>query len=437
MSNLLMFMAESKFSIFSLMIFQGNIFHLSFSDLNEPQKNLLTLTIDEQCKKNAHEKIYTGDGLFIFRIRNFQECYDVELSIKHNDRHISGSPFCVKQLIPEHCRCPQNIENVMRAMKCPSNNKQIQHDLSPFSKVDFKHIREQIKKRFHNFRSSSLCNYAVKRNVIYRKCYGQYTGFSMFVDSILTSITNKVLLPDVEFFINLGDWPLVKKSSSSIPIFSWCGSSETMDIVLPTYDLTESTINMLHRVILDILSVQTEKWKWNDKVEKAFFRGRDSRRERLDLIDIAKAHPNLFNSSITNFFFFTDEVAKYGPKVPHISFKDFFEYKYQINIDGTVAAYRLPYLLAGNSVVLKQDSPYYEHYYNELKPFVHYIPFHRDPKLDLVEKVKWLKENDQEAQKIMKNARNFVREHLMPANIFCYYLLLLKVRKEKLFNVFC
>ena len=347
------------------------------------------------------------------------------------DRHVGGSPFYIEHLTPEHCRCPRNLAKVMKSMKCPSFNKQIHHDLLHYENLDFRVIKEQIQKRFQNFKSSSLCNYVVKSNKIYRKCYGQYTGFSMFADAMLASIVNKVQLPDLEFFINLGDWPLIKKSSSSIPIFSWCGSLETMDIVLPTYDLTESTLHMLHRVTLDIISVQREQWKWDEKVAKAFFRGRDSRRERLELIDINRDHPDLFNSSITNFFFFTDEIAKYGPKVGHIPFTDFFEYKYQINIDGTVAAYRLPYLLAGNSVVLKQDSPYYEHYYRDLQPFVHFVPFHRDPKLDLVEKVKWLKENDQAARKIMKNARNFVRENLMPSNVFCYHLLLLQVRKFK------
>lgn len=47
-------------------------------------------------------------------------------------------------------------------------------------------------------------------------------------------------------------------------------------------------------------------------------------------------------------------------------------------MDGTVAAYRLPYLLAGNSLVLKQDSPFYEHFYKKLIPNHHYIPFKRD-----------------------------------------------------------
>lgn len=71
------------------------------------------------------------------------------------------------------------------------------------------------------------------------------------------------------------------------------------------------------------------------------------------------------------------------------------QYKYQINIDGTVAAYRLPYLLAGDSVVLKQDSSYYEHFYNELQPWEHYIPIRADLG-DLLEKIQWAREHDEE-----------------------------------------
>lgn len=65
----------------------------------------------------------------------------------------------------------------------------------------------------------------------------------------------------------------------------------------------------------------------------------------------------------------------------------FFQYKYQISIDGTVAAYRFPYLLAGSGVILKQDSGYYEHFYKELEPYIHYIPFKSDLS-DLIEKVR-------------------------------------------------
>jgi len=65
-----------------------------------------------------------------------------------------------------------------------------------------------------------------------------------------------------------------------------------------------------------------------------------------------------------------------------------------INMDGTVAAYRFPNLLAGNSVVFKQESIYYEFFYGQLEPFVHYVPVERDLS-DLVEKINWAQENDE------------------------------------------
>ena len=48
--------------------------------------------------------------------------------------------------------------------------------------------------------------------------------------------------------MNLGDWPLVKhKIPGPQPVFSWCGSEDTYDIVMPTYDVTESTLETLGR----------------------------------------------------------------------------------------------------------------------------------------------------------------------------------------------
>ena len=65
----------------------------------------------------------------------------------------------------------------------------------------------------------------------------------------LCNILLQVRVPDVEFFINLGDWPLEKRDPEDdpLPILSWCGSTETRDIVPPTYDLTESTLETMGR----------------------------------------------------------------------------------------------------------------------------------------------------------------------------------------------
>ena len=75
------------------------------------------------------------------------------------------------------------------------------------------------------------------------------------------------------------------------------------------------------------------------------------------------------------------------------------QHKYQINVDGTVAAYRLPYLLVGDSVVLKQDSIYYEHFYNELQPWKHYIPI-KSNLSDLLEKLQCAKDHDEEVRSV-------------------------------------
>lgn len=56
----------------------------------------------------------------------------------------------------------------------------------------------------------------------------------------------QVRLPDMEFVVNLGDWPLEKKPTDSpVPIISWCGSTDTYDIIMPTYDLTRSTLGAM------------------------------------------------------------------------------------------------------------------------------------------------------------------------------------------------
>lgn len=82
-----------------------------------------------------------------------------------------------------------------------------------------------------------------------------------------------------------------------------------------------------------------------------------------------------------------------------------------------MAAYRLPYLLAGNSVVLKQDSIYYEHFYNELQPWKHYIPFKSDLS-DLLEKLQWAKEHDEEVNIHLEALSNASRQREQKVHFF-------------------
>lgn len=81
--------------------------------------------------------------------------------------------------------------------------------------------------------------------------------------------------------------------------------------------------------MLDMLSVQGNvKDIWENRIPKLFWRGRDSNKHRLTLVDISREHSDLFNVSLTNFFFFRDLQDQYGPKTEHVSFFSFFDVSY-------------------------------------------------------------------------------------------------------------
>ena len=85
-------------------------------------------------------------------------------------------------------------------------------------------------------------------------------------------------------------------------------------------------------------------------------------------------------------------------------------------------AHRLPALIAGNAVVIKQGSDYYEHFYKALRPWHHYIPVARDLS-DLDQKLAWAKANDAQARAIGGNARSLAREHLRMEDVYCYHIM--------------
>uniref|UniRef100_A0A9L0TBU0 Protein O-glucosyltransferase 2 n=1 Tax=Equus caballus TaxID=9796 RepID=A0A9L0TBU0_HORSE len=388
---------------------------------------------DEQFTRVGVQVLDRKDGSFIVRYRMYASYKNLKVEVKFQGQHVAKSPYILKgPVYHENCDCPlEDSAAWLQEMSCPETITQIQRDLAHFPTVDPEKIATEIPKRFGQ--RQSLCHYTLKDNKVYIKTHGEHVGFRIFMDAILLSLTRKVKMPDAEFFVNLGDWPLEKKKSSSHihPIFSWCGSTDSKDIVMPTYDLTDSVLETMGRVSLDMMSVQGNTGPpWESKNSTAVWRGRDSRKERLELVKLSRKHPELIDAAFTNFFFFKHDESLYGPIVKHISFFDFFKHKYQINVDGTVAAYRLPYLLVGDSVVLKQDSIYYEHFYNELQPWKHYIPV-KSNLSDLLEKLKWAKDHDEEAKKIAKAGQEFARNNLMGDDIFCYYFKLFQTLEHE------
>ncbi|XP_036283196.1 protein O-glucosyltransferase 3 [Pipistrellus kuhlii] len=395
-----------------------------------------SLSPKELVRIHVPKPLDRNDGTFLIRYRMYESVNEgLKIEVLYGDDHVAQSPYILKgPVYHEYCACPQEDPQAwLQTLSCPTEEPQIAKDFASFPSINLQQMLHEVPKRFGEERGA-IVHYTILNNHIYRRPLGKYTDFKMFSDEILLSLARKVLLPDLEFYINLGDWPLehrkVNETPGPLPIISWCGSLDSRDIILPTYDITHSTLEAMRGVSNDLLSIQGNTGpSWANKTEKAFFRGRDSREERLQLVQLAKENPELLDAGITGYFFFQEKEKELG-KAKLIGFFDFFKYKYQVNVDGTVAAYRYPYLMLGDSLVLKQDSPYYEHFYMALQPWKHYVPIKRNL-ADLLEKVKWAKENDEEAKRIAKEGQLTARDLLQPHRLYCYYYRVLQNYAER------
>lgn len=181
-----------------------------------------------------------------------------------------------------------------------------------------------------------------------------------------------------------------------------------------------------------------KKYKWADKIEKGFFRGRstgyynDLKNPRLKVAFLGKNNPDYLDTGITNFVrrdkIIGNKISYIVPQdlgltiIDFISNCEFGKYKYLINIEGNGLPYRKPSLFFYKSVILDVQSNFkawFETAADLFKPYVHYIPIKRDLS-DLIEKIQWCKNNDKECKKIAKNCYKFAIENFNYNNYINY-----------------
>ncbi|KAI7844868.1 hypothetical protein COHA_001521 [Chlorella ohadii] len=110
--------------------------------------------------------------------------------------------------------------------------------------------------------------------------------------------------------------------------------------------------------------------------------------------------------------------------MPRVSHQEAAEYKYVLAVDGATAAYRLAFLMATNSVVLKQVTDKIEWYYGAIHPCEHYFPFWVHNETDVVQLVQQLQgnpDNDLTAQHIAANSQAFALTYLSHEYAFWYW----------------
>ncbi|CAG5078424.1 Oidioi.mRNA.OKI2018_I69.PAR.g8981.t1.cds [Oikopleura dioica] len=367
--------------------------------------------IDEKSGKRARARTdfgVTHDGRVLFRYKVISPFLTSStLKLQYRNSPIFEKTF--KNLLSESCSCPKSRDEFKNSFQC----EEFKHLTSSFNRLKSKKITKETIANHSSktFADDSVVHYIIKNNRLYSKTLSPNLDFKRFSDGIILSLLRKVRLPDIEFFFNVGDWPL----STDFPIFSWCGSDSTSDIVVPTWDQIKTTLLSMSKINVDILTMQLNGPKWKQKVPKGFFRGRDSSKER---IRVSSLNNTSIDAGITSFQFHSQGEDK---KVPIVPMTDFGNFKFQLLLDGTVAPYRAPYIFQTNSLIFKQKSKYAEWWYPYLRKDIDFVEV--DEKTENIEeKIQWALENDEIAEWIAQNGFDLTRDLLKPENVYCHYL---------------
>ncbi|XP_019854602.1 PREDICTED: KDEL motif-containing protein 1-like, partial [Amphimedon queenslandica] len=264
------------------------------------------LTIDfissPESRVFVNKKIhYLREGLFAVRYRLHREVASLSISVKYNNQHIGDSPYTIGKALVDKCFCPERtVKQWLKDFKCPSSYRQVDDSLALYKSKGIK--LSQLPVRLANeFSNTHGIHYSIVNNKLYGKTFGTITDFRAMSDMILTSMLNKAQLPDMEFIVQVSDWPQDKNDPKKepFPFFSCCGSEYYRDIVWPQYDLMRHTVQAMDRVELDMMWLQQGlSLPWSERIPKAFFRGRDSNKVRLDFVSKYRKKTDLFNVTL-------------------------------------------------------------------------------------------------------------------------------------------
>lgn len=283
------------------------------------------------------------------------------------------------------------------------------------------------------------------------------------------------LIPDCSFFINYKDQVLIHKVNGvyynpfvevfgKVPledewqkfklgnIFSFSTIKDYQDIpfiapddIIRTYQIFSSDENNRCANVYDHKKIDV---KWEDKKEIAFWRGTSTgcgndiySNMRIKLAYLTnkwskESDTPILDARIVRWAYKLKKTEKdsvfnrintkklnslgidLGEKVP---IEELYKYKYVINVDGNVAAYRLGFLFSLNSVVFIVEGKYKLWFQDKLVENKHYISIKADLS-NLKEKIYWCKNHDTECKEIAKNALDFYEHTFSKENMYDYMI---------------
>jgi hypothetical protein len=216
-----------------------------------------------------------------------------------------------------------------------------------------------------------------------------------------------------------------------LPILAWCGHKDYLDVPIPMIDdiqlikgleSMENSILNVRVAADDVRTYDLSKIEldFSKKKPLAVFRGTSTgcgwtvdTNPRLKAVQLSKEYPELLDAQLTTItkgwkIHKTRRAGRILSKDfqegSKISFEDQSQYKYILHLDGNVGAYRLAQWMLLGSTILLQESGTTLWFQHRLEPWLHYVPV-KDGLNDLIEKIQWCKEHEEECERMGRAAR--------------------------------
>jgi len=314
-----------------------------------------------------------------------------------------------------------------------------------------------VKHYFNKFKISKRDATYDRRNWYLNGClirYDTYEGDKLvllYLD-FLTELCKSRTIEDCVFLINTRDFPILRKDRKH-------PNTQVIDRQIPHEYLQDfcpilsSGVSINHD---DVPFVTPDDWlrlgekfypdsckngnvsvgrkvPWSEKSDKVLFRGTASgcgitteTNMRLKLVRLAKKHPDIFDAGLSNFNY---RMKKNLNEPIRVLDSNKYErgtfidndtkptFKYILNIDGHVSAFRLGYELQIGSVILLVESDNRIWISDLIEPYVHYVPINPDLS-NILEIIQWCKDNDSKCMEIANNAEKLFHDKLQRDGVF-------------------
>ena len=262
-------------------------------------------------------------------------------------------------------------------------------------------------------------------NRLYKKIHSLRDGedHNTALCQFVHMMCNNAINGDMDWVFNFADDPV----SQEFPSFSWTKSISDLDILVPY----QHSFRSMDRAGCNRPLPDFKTWK-REKKNIAFWRGSTTgsgwkastwkEYPRPKLVLYCKEHEDICDAKFVAYIQGAEHIPEMremlGPEAPRISQAAVEENKFVIIVDGNgPPSSRILTQLQGHSLVLRQESPYYEFFYPSLQPYVHYVPVHVT---DVGDAVEWARKHPKESYHMIVAARDLVCNTITRQSVDAY-----------------